>query len=290
MTPASVPEYYQLVILETSDIHCNIVPYDYYNDTKSELYGFAKISTLIKKFRALYKNNILVDNGDLLQGNAFADFVTRVQPSPKNKTHPIYKIMNYLKFDLATVGNHDFNYGLPYLQNVTKKAHFPYICSNVFFFDKDLPNNRGKRIFLENFIIKKKLNKNEFIKVGFFGVVPPQILVWDKHILQNKVVAQDIIESANEQVKKLKQNGADIIIVLAHSGILPIKYIKGSENACYELTKINGIDAVLSGHAHNIFPGGKVFDNLEQHNIENKIGKINGIPIVMPGAWEVTLE
>ena len=142
----------------------------------------------------------------------------------------------------------------------------------------------GESLYPESYIIEKKFEDNASIKIGFIGVAPPQILIWDKHILDNKIIIKDIVESSKKQAIQLKKNGADLVIALAHSGILPLKYIKNTENAVYELTKIKQIDAVFSGHAHNIFPGGKVFQNLDKYKIDNTIGKINNIPVVMPGA------
>ncbi|KAB8029787.1 bifunctional 2',3'-cyclic-nucleotide 2'-phosphodiesterase/3'-nucleotidase [Fluviispira multicolorata] len=275
----------ELAILETSDLHCNVVPHDYYNDVKIEHFGLAKTATLIKKFRKIYENNILVDNGDLLQGSALADLVTRVHPLKETEIHPIFKVMNSLNYDIATVGNHDFNYGLDFLLRVIQKANFPYICSNVYFFDKKAKNKRGQRILPAHFILEKKLTCNETIRIGFLGVTPPQIMTWDKHILLGKVVVQEIVDAVKEQVKELKKKNVDLIVVLAHSGILPLKYNLGTENAVCEISKIKGIDAILSGHAHSVFPGGKIFNELENMNVDNTIGKINDIPVVMPGAW-----
>lgn len=275
---------FQLAILETSDLHCNIMPYDYYNDVKSNLFGLAKITTLIKKFRKIYKNNILVDNGDLIQGSALSDYIKRHNYLEQSNIHPIIKVMNYLKYDVAAVGNHDFNYGLDFLLKVTNQASFPFICSNIFLYNKENPKLKGDRIFLESFIIEKILDQEEKIKIGFIGVAPPQTLIWDKHILENKITTFDIVKSTKEQITKLKKNNVDLIVVLAHSGILPIKYTIGSENAVYELSKIKEIDAILSGHTHNLFPGGKVFQNLTNYHIENETGKINNKPVVMPGA------
>ncbi len=275
---------YQLVILETSDLHCNIVPYDYYNDKKSEFFGLAKTATIIKKFKNNCTNTVLVDNGDLIQGNALSDFINRKAPLAENQIHPIIKVMNYLRFDLATVGNHDFNYGLDFLFKVANQANFPFICSNLFHYNKNLKNHLGKSLFPENFILEKKLDNEEIVKIGFIGVAPPQILIWDKHILHHKVAAIDMVLATKQQAKLLKKMGADIVVVLAHSGIFPIKYVTGCENAVCELTKIKEVDVVLSGHAHNVFPGGKVFNNLEKYKIINQTGKINGKPVVMPGA------
>lgn len=275
---------YQLAILETSDLHCNILPYDYYSDKKSDFFGLAKVASLIKKYRKLYPHSILVDNGDLIQGNALSDYLHQFKIVDEHTIHPIIKAMNYLQYDIATVGNHDFNYGIDFLQKITKQATFPYICSNIFFKNKNIPNTKGNSLFPKTFIITKKLSENDTINIGFLGVAPPQILIWDKHILSEKLLIDDIVESAKESVKELKKNGADIIIALAHSGILPLKYIKNSENAVYKLAKIKQIDAIFSGHAHNIFPGGKIYQNLESFKINNRTGKINEKPVVMPGA------
>jgi 2',3'-cyclic-nucleotide 2'-phosphodiesterase/3'-nucleotidase len=64
-----------LAILETSDLHCNILGYDYYSDKRSHFFGLAKTASLIHKYRKLYPNSLLVDNGDLIQGNALADYL-----------------------------------------------------------------------------------------------------------------------------------------------------------------------------------------------------------------------
>ncbi|APJ04432.1 bifunctional 2',3'-cyclic-nucleotide 2'-phosphodiesterase/3'-nucleotidase [Silvanigrella aquatica] len=275
---------YQLAILETSDLHCNIVPYDYYNDKKSDHSGLAKTASLIKKFQKIYKNSILVDNGDLIQGNALADYVSRYQPLPADQIHPIFKVMNYLKYDIATLGNHDFNYGIDFLKQIVKHAEFPYICSNIFLYEAKAPHHKGKSLYPETYILEKILDQNEMIKIGFIGVAPPQILVWDKHILENKVIALDIVETTKKLAAQLKKEGADLVIVLAHSGILPLKYVPETENAVFELTKIKHVDAVFSGHQHSVFPGGKVFNNLKKYHVDNEIGKINNKPVVMPGA------
>lgn len=274
---------FELVILETSDLHCNILSYDYYNDKKVEHYGLAKLATLIGELRARHPHTILVDNGDLLQGSAFADYIVRHKKT--SDIHPMLHAMNTLEYDLAGPGNHDFNYGLPFLQDTTSAAQFPYICANVYHRDPTRPDNRGERLFPPCHILTKEFEPHTSIKLGFTGAVPPQILIWDKKRLSDKIVVQDIVESVREQVEHLKQRGADIVIVLAHSGILPVSYSSGNENAVYELCKIEGVDGILCGHAHNVFPSGKIFDQFEKLGVDNVTGRILGKPVVMPGAW-----
>lgn len=275
---------YQLAILETSDLHCNILGYDYYSDKRSDFFGLAKTASLIHKYRKLYPNSLLVDNGDLIQGNALADYLNYFKLINEKTIHPIIKVMNELQYDIATVGNHDFNYGVDFLKTVTKQANFPFICSNIFYRNNNKEKKKGESLFPKTYIIEKQLTGTNTIKIGFLGIAPPQILIWDKHILNNSLYIEDIVESAKYAAKQLKQSGADIIVALAHSGIIPLKYLKNSENAVYKLSKIKEIDAIFSGHAHNIFPGGKIFHDLEKFNIDNKTGKINDKPVVMPGS------
>ncbi|MGY3805370.1 bifunctional 2',3'-cyclic-nucleotide 2'-phosphodiesterase/3'-nucleotidase [Pigmentibacter ruber] len=275
---------YQLAILETSDLHCSILPYDYYSDKKSDFFGLAKTASLIKKYRKLFPHSLLVDNGDLIQGNALSDYLKQFKIINEKTIHPIIEVMNFLEYDIATLGNHDFNYGIEFLKKVTNQAKFPYINSNIFLKNSKNKDLKGDPLYPKSLIIEKNFNANDKINIGFLGTAPPQILIWDKHILENKIVIDDIVDAATKTAKELKKAGADIVIALAHSGILPVKYIKNSENAVYRLSKIKEIDAIFSGHAHNIFPGGKVYDQKEKFKIDNLTGKINNKPVVMPGA------
>ena len=101
-------------------------------------------------------------------------------------------------------------------------------------------------------------NGNEVtLKVGITGIVPPQILNWDKALLEGKVVVNDAVESLNALVPQMKAEGADIIVVLSHSGIGDNVYEKGEENVGYQIAGVPGVDAVVTGHSHAEFPSGK---------------------------------
>jgi 2',3'-cyclic-nucleotide 2'-phosphodiesterase/3'-nucleotidase len=105
---------------------------------------------------------------------------------------------------------------------------------------------------------------------------------WDKANLEGKVFAKPMVETAKEMVPVMKANGADIIVALAHTGISSEPYSSDTENAVYYLANIPGIDVILSGHSHSVFPG-PVFQNVAGTNME--AGHINGKPVVMPGAF-----
>ena len=104
----------RLRILETTDIHMHLLNHDYYQHKVTDEYGLAKTISLIKAARAEAPNSLLFDNGDLLQGNPLGDYVARVQPLKPGHIHPAYKVLNQIGVDAANIGNHEFNYGLPF--------------------------------------------------------------------------------------------------------------------------------------------------------------------------------
>ncbi|MDF2682148.1 MAG: bifunctional 2,3-cyclic-nucleotide 2-phosphodiesterase/3-nucleotidase [Brevibacillus sp.] len=276
----------KLRLMETTDIHTNIVNYDYYQDKSTDEFGFAKTATLIKKARDEVKNSILIDNGDLLQGNPLGDYVAKIDPLKDGETHPVYKAMNLLDYDLGNIGNHEFNFGLEHLERSIKGAKFPYINSNVYIDDKDTNPDNDKNLFTPYQILertfKDESGKDVTLKVGVIGFAPPQIMQWDKANLEGKVVAKDIIETANKYIPEMKKKGADIIVAVPHSGLGPVETAANLENASYQLSKIEGIDAILFGHSHLVFPG-PGFDNIE--GVDGAKGMINDKPAVMPGYW-----
>ena len=288
LTPvsAAASSTLKLRLLETTDIHTNIVNYDYYQDKSTDEFGLAKTATLIKKAREEAKNSILIDNGDLLQGNPLGDYVAKIDPLKDGETHPVYKAMNLLNYDLGNIGNHEFNFGLEHLDRSLKGAKFPYINSNVYVDDKDNNPNNDKNLFTPYQILERKFKdesgKEVTLKVGVIGFVPPQIMQWDKANLEGKVIAKDIVETAKKFIPEMKQKGADIIVAVPHSGLGPVENAANLENASYQLSKIDGIDAILFGHSHLVFPG-PGFENIP--GVDSEKGTINGKPAVMPGYW-----
>ena len=121
----------RLRLLQTSDVHMNLLDYDYYQDRAVQEFGLALSISLIHRARAEAPNSLLFDNGDLLQGSPLGDVVARVRPLKAGDTHPAYKVLNLLGVDAANLGNHEFNYGLPFLRQVLAGANFPYLNANV---------------------------------------------------------------------------------------------------------------------------------------------------------------
>ncbi|HZG17469.1 MAG TPA: bifunctional 2',3'-cyclic-nucleotide 2'-phosphodiesterase/3'-nucleotidase [Candidatus Bathyarchaeia archaeon] len=276
----------KLRLLETTDLHTNIVNYDYYQDKFTDEFGLAKTAMLIAKAREEAKNSLLFDNGDLIQGNPLGDYVAKIDPLKDGETHPVFKAMNLLDYDAANIGNHEFNFGLDHLQKSLKGSKFPYVNANVYIDDKDKDPNNDKNYFTPYQILertfKDEAGKDVKLKVGVIGFVPPQIMVWDKNNLTGKVIAKDIVETAKKYVPEMKEKGADIIVAIPHSGLGSADEPVNTESASYQLTQVEGIDAVLFGHAHGVFPG-KGFENIP--GVDNEKGLVNGKPAVMPGFW-----
>ncbi|RAP28920.1 2',3'-cyclic-nucleotide 2'-phosphodiesterase [Brevibacillus laterosporus] len=275
----------KLRLMETTDIHTNVVNYDYYKDAPTDQFGLAKTATLIKKARGEVTNSVLFDNGDLIQGNPLGDFIHE-KGLKDGEVHPIYKAMNLLDYDVGNIGNHEFNFGLDYLQASLKGAKFPYVNANVYIDDKDNNPDNDKNYFTPYHILEKKVKdengKEVTIKIGAIGFAPPQVTAWDKGHLEGKVIAKDIIETANKFVPQMKKEGADIIVAIPHSGFEKAPAKGNDENAVYYLSNVEGIDAILFGHAHKLFPS-KDFDGIE--GVDTAKGTINGVPSVMPGFW-----
>ncbi|CAM3894624.1 bifunctional 2',3'-cyclic-nucleotide 2'-phosphodiesterase/3'-nucleotidase [Mesobacillus thioparans] len=277
----------QLRIMGTTDIHTHLYNYDYYKDAPTNEFGLAKTATLIKQARDEEegKNNLLFDNGDLIQGNPLGDYKAKVDVLEDGEMHPVFEAMEQLDYDAATVGNHEFNYGLDYLDEVLDDAPMPYVNANVFKDDGDDNPDNDENYFKPYTIFNKKVTDNngktQVIKVGVVGAVTPQILQWDKANLDGKVITKDIVKSVQAQIPKMKEEGADIIVALSHSGIGDEKVVEMEENAAYDLSLVDGIDAIITGHNHLTFPGD--FKNLP--GVDSVNGTINGVPVVMAGNW-----
>ena len=273
-------------IVETTDIHTHIMNYDYYKDSATDAFGLARAAGLIKQARAEVKNSLLFDNGDLIQGNPMGDYVAKIKPLKDGEVHPVYKAMNLLNYDGATVGNHEFNYGLDFLKIALKGANFPYVTSNVYIDDKDNDPTNDVNYFTPYTILDRSFTDEngqvQKLKVGVIGFVTPQIMLWDRAHLQGKIITKDIIESAKKYVPQMKKEGADIIVALSHAGIDGSGYTPGMENASFYLSEIEGIDAILTGHQHKTFPG-KDYAGIK--GIDNEKGTINGVATLMPGSW-----
>ncbi len=274
-----------LRIMETTDIHVHVYPYDYYGDRPVDTVGLARTASLIDGVRAESTNSILLDNGDFLQGNPMGDYMAYERGMSEGDIHPMIAAMNTLGFDASTLGNHEFNYGLPFLMNSVAGAAFPVVCANV-------ATEMAGRATADTTLVPPYVmldrtltdgaGESHPIRIGVIGFVPPQIMTWDRRHLEGNVEVRDIVAAAQAYVPQMREDGAEIIVALSHSGIGAADHTDMMENASIPLAGVDGIDVVLTGHHHRVFPGA---DYADTPGVDAEAGTIMGKPGVMAGFW-----
>ena len=274
-----------LRLMETTDLHVHVFPYDYYADRPRDTVGLARTAALVEEIRAEATNTMLLDNGDFLQGNPMGDYIAYERGMKEGDMHPIIQAMNTLGFDASTVGNHEFNYGLDFLMKSLAGADFPVVSANVV---KEMGSDPTKDVtLLPPYVILDRMvtdgaGEQHAIKVGLIGFVPPQIMNWDRRHLEGNVQARDILQAAKAYVPQMREAGADIIVALSHSGIGAANPEDMMENASVPLAAVDGIDAIMTGHSHLVFPSGTYQDYA---GVDAAAGTIQGKPATMGGFW-----
>jgi 2',3'-cyclic-nucleotide 2'-phosphodiesterase / 3'-nucleotidase len=268
-----------LRIMELTDLHVHVWPWDYYADREADTMGLARTAARVAEIRSESTNSLLLDNGDFLQGNPMGDYIAYERGMAAGQEHPIVTAMNEVGVEGGTLGNHEFNYGLEFLENTIAGAGFPVVCANVDRMD-------GSPLVERWTIIERELTdgsgETHPIRIGIIGFVPPQIMQWDRAHLEGNVTARDIVEAAEAHVPALREAGAQLVVALCHSGIGAAAHEPGMENAAIPLAGVEGIDVILTGHSHLVFPGP---DYEETEGVDVAAGTIGGKPGVMAGFW-----
>ncbi len=292
-----------LALLESTDVHSNIRSYDYYQLAEDPSLGYERLATLVREARKQYPNSLLFDVGDTIQGTALADYQALVKPVGCDEELAMYRAMDALGYDGATVGNHEFNYGLPFLAQVTKNPmnvdgvparkckgpNFPIVLSNVF------GTRDGKPIYAPYGWVDAKVDWQAAdgrrgegdIRVGLLGFTPPPILQWDKMHLEGKLSTKGLVEAAREYLPELRAQNTDLVVALSHGGLDARPYNDQMENANWYLAQEPGIDALLLGHSHAAFPdpGNAKSRFANMPGVDNERGFVHGKPAVMGSFW-----
>ena len=275
------PVTISLRLIATSDLHACLLGYDYCTNRPVPDLGLSRIARQIAKARAEAPNTMLFDNGDFLQGNPLADFVAT---SPRRRrAHPVIAAFNALGYDAATLGNHEFNYGLPFLRLALAAASFPVVSANIV--TKIGKSPARDTTFVPPFTILTRTvtdsaGRPRRLRIGVIGFAPPQIEVWDRDHLEGRIRMRDILAAARAWLPRIRARGADVIVALAHSGIGPVEAEDGMENAATALAALPEIDAVIAGHSHLAFPGPGI---PVANRVDPVRGNLCGKPAVMPG-------
>jgi 2',3'-cyclic-nucleotide 2'-phosphodiesterase / 3'-nucleotidase len=236
----------RLTVMGTTDLHGNVLNHDYFRDSEYDDpwhndVGLAKVATLVEQVRAGREHTLLVDAGDTIQGTPLAYYYATID---RERRHPVAAAMNAIGYDAAAVGNHEFNYGLEVLRDFERQCDFPLLAANA------LDARSGEPVFPP--YVLKRVGP---IAVGILGLTNPGVAIWDRGHVEGRLRFGGIVEQARVWVPRLRALGADVVVVLSHSGVgLSSSYgdlLEFPENCSALLAEqVPGIDLVLVGHAH----------------------------------------
>lgn len=235
-----------LKIIETSDVHGALLPYDLLNDTSTNS-SLAQVHSYVLGERfATNQQVILLDNGDILQGDPIAYFYNYIDTTD---IHVFADAMNFMQYDAATVGNHDIETGHKVYDKFRREINFPWLAANA------VDKKTGEPYFLPYTVIERK-----GIKVAVLGLITPAIPNWIPEILYEGIEFEDMIESAEKWVPIIKEKvKPDLLIGLFHSGV-NYNYNNEdedtykNENASQLVAEnVPGFDVVFVGHDHAVW-------------------------------------
>lgn len=254
--------------MATTDLHAHLVAHDYYSDSSGIPLGLTRVATLVKTARAKAQEEgnatLLVDNGDGFQGAPLGENILHGQEA----RHPLMTAFSIMGYDAMGLGNHDFNYGLPTLARLLKDAPCPAICSNMSAIEPGL-----ELPFVSSTIVDKTIPAVPDappLRIGILSVLPPQTVIWDAYFLEGRVVVQDMVNAAKDAARALRDQGCDVVVALAHTGLGDQDAVLNMENALYPLMALPDIDAYVAGHTHLALPDPQTPTTS---------------PVVMPGAF-----
>lgn len=262
-----------LRLLATSDLHMQVTDHDYIADQRRPGIGLTRLSGLIQKARQDVPNCLLLDNGDFLQGTLMGDWSVKGK-----KANPMIAAMNALAYDAITLGNHEFTHGLPYLKKILEEARFPIVSANLCCADTGKPFVPPSALLVRD--LTGPNGQRHLLRIGVTGVLPPQTARWDAQAIKGKVLFDPMIEAVERAVSALRSEGADVVIVLAHCGAGDGKREPTVENAGLAIAALQGVDAIVLGHLHTLFPDASL---PATEGIDPVRGCLHGKPAVMPG-------
>ena len=256
-----------ITILETTDVHGNVYPYDYFRG-KDDDRGLALAATVVNEYRAQNPNTLLLDCGDLIQGSPLTFLFNHKYPEYPN---PMIVVLNAMNYDAFTVGNHDIEQGQPVYDKCRRESDFPWLAANAELAD-------GSTYF-DPYTIREIGG----IRIGILGLCTPGIPLWLNEELYPGIEFKDMVETARKWVPVLREKEkADLLIGLFHAGI---NSDYDSETAARQgvplpnasrlvAEQVPGFDLILTGHAHQVIPSDRHPESV-----------FNGVHVIQAGRW-----
>ncbi|MGH7656554.1 MAG: 5'-nucleotidase C-terminal domain-containing protein [Gemmatimonadaceae bacterium] len=265
---AAAAQTVDLVVAATTDVHGRVRGWDYYADTAETARGLSRAATIVDSARAANPGRVvLVDAGDFLQGNPFTDVALHADSALPNAA---VAAMNAMHYDAVTVGNHEFNDGVPALRRAVATANFPLLAANA----SGGPAPAAWRPFT--------IVDREGVKVGIVGVTTPGSMIWDAANLRAAhVTIGPIAPALTKAVAAARTAGANIIVVVAHAGISGesnydtlVAHVSGENPMAQVPREVPGIDMIVFGHTHR-----EVADTM-----------IDGVLLTQPRNWATSVS
>jgi 2',3'-cyclic-nucleotide 2'-phosphodiesterase (5'-nucleotidase family) len=280
--PGGSAQSVDLVVAATTDVHGRLTGWDYYAGRADSARGLSRAATIVDSVRSANPDRVvLVDAGDMLQGNPLALVGARVDTT---RLHPVIAAMNVMRYDAVAIGNHDFNYGLATLGRAIREASFPFLAANAY-----LAN--GTRAY-PAFVI---VNRGD-VRVGIVGATTPASMAWDPENLRGRVVIRDIVPEVRTAVAEARAKGADVIVVTVHSGLSgqsgydTVSTGLPSENVAARVAReVSGIDLIVFGHSHEEVPDSVIGTTrlLQAKNWATSVGVAHLVVQRSGGQWRV---
>lgn len=261
------PDSLDLVIASTTDVHGWLRAWNYYDDAPDSARGLTRAATIVDSVRAANPARVvLVDAGDLLQGNPLAYVAARIA---RDSVHPVVAAMNAMGYDAAAIGNHEFNYGVDFLDRAIARAAFPFLSANIV-------RANGTRAYRGWTIVERA-----GVRVGIVGATTPGVMVWDRDNVRGRLEVRDIVPAVRAAVAEVRAAGADVVVLTMHSGLGgSSSYDTAStgvpaENVAERVAReVPGIDLIVFGHTHR-----EVADTV-----------IGGTMLVQPRNWATSVS
>lgn len=274
--PARAAGTVVVTILHTSDVHGNLLPWDYLRDRPADV-GLARVASRVAEIRKETPNVLLLDGGDTIEGAApeylqsrRAKFGALLAREGAPDADPMMRAMGLMGYDAMAVGNHEFNFGMEVLRKAQKDAVFPWLSANT------LRVKDGSPAFPE-YIVKVVGG----VRIGVLGLTTPNIPNWEPEANRPGLRWEDPVATAKRLVPRLRgRERCDAVVVLIHSGVEvdPLTGVpdgtEGENRIAALAREVAGIDLILGGHTHRRLP----------------LTRIAGVPVLQPGRWAETLD
>ncbi len=237
------PQSEELIVAATTDVHGRIRSWDYFTNRVEPSRGLSRVATIVDSLRLSAPGRvILLDAGDLLQGNPFSYMVAH---APELKANTIVAAMNAMQYDASAIGNHEFNYGIPNLDSAVAEARFPFLSANIYRPD-------GSHAYKPWTIITRA-----GVRIAIIGATTPGVVLWDAENVRGRLTFGDIVPAVRKAVGEVKAAGANVVVVDIHSGLdEPSSYdtvatkVPSENVAARVAAEVPGIDLLLYGHSH----------------------------------------